>query len=190
MSHMKKSCDHLSCWLSWYLITTFLDYFHVSLMNESCHTTYEWGMSHHIWMRHVTPHMNESCHTTYEWVLSHHIWMKHVTPHMNEACHTTYEWGMWHISDMLSPVLLIHLSYATTSLVHYVRCREREQERDRRQGEEETRHHLVLWLAWRRFVSFPCVLLRDKSHGIVSTSHTVLSRQVTRYCLDKSQGES
>jgi len=83
---------------------------HVTLhMNESCHITYEWVMSHYIWMSHVTPHewvmshgiwrcgigaivcqhrlefASHSCHTTHEWVMSHHIWMSHVTLHINDS---------------------------------------------------------------------------------------------------------
>ena len=64
---------------------------HVTRMNESCYT-YEWVMSHVVWMSHVA-RMNKSCHT-YAWAVSH-AWMRHVTS-MNQTCHT-YEWVMSHV---------------------------------------------------------------------------------------------
>ena len=84
VSHMNESC-HTHQWV---MVHIWIN--HVTRMNQSCHT-YEWVMVH-IWMIHVT-HNNESCHT-YEWVMSH-IWINHVT-HMNESCHT-YQWVMVHI---------------------------------------------------------------------------------------------
>ena len=44
-------------------------------MNASCHT----------WT-HVTSPLDESCHVTFGWVMSCHLWMSHVTSPLDESC--------------------------------------------------------------------------------------------------------
>jgi len=89
----------------------------MSSMNESSHigmTTYEWGMSCHIWFSHVMSHMNASCHViwymnaschvTYTRVLSCHVtytWV--VMSHINASCHVTYTRVMSLIPKDTSP---------------------------------------------------------------------------------------